>query len=124
MGDDCGDFFFCYAVFLCVLQMVCEGRISDSACHERNHCYDALCFYIDCLCVPYFAEEYIVVQVSEHRSKVSKLIPTCCLCNFFCHICLQTVLFDFYQTVIAFTAAKLFCIFENFYLMCFFPLGT
>ena len=45
MCDNSCDFFFCYTVIFCILQVVCERGIRDSRCHKRNHGDDTLCFY-------------------------------------------------------------------------------
>ena len=71
MGDDCGNLFFCHTMRLRILKVIDKRRIRDTRCHQGYYRNDALCFYIDCCFIPHFAEKHIIIQMCEHRCKLT-----------------------------------------------------
>ena len=86
MSNDGGDFVFCHAVIFSVLQMITQGRIGDSRCHQGNDGDDTFCLDVNRFLVPDFAKQHIVIEVGEHRCKFTELCPACGLCNFIAHM--------------------------------------
>ena len=83
VGDDRGDLFLGHAVSLGVLQMVGEGRISDARRHQRYDRDDTFGLDVDRFLVPHLAEQYVIIQMREHRRKLAELIPAGGLCDLF-----------------------------------------
>ncbi len=92
VGQNLSNFLLGDAVFLCAFQMIPEGRIGESLCHERRHRHKrAVSQGKLILPAPYLAEQHIVVQLRELWREIAQSIPTGCL--FDCHFYVTSIYF-------------------------------
>ena len=85
MRDDGGDLLFGDAVRLCVLQVINERTVGDARRHQGHDGDDAFLLDADRLFIPYFSEQYVIVEVSEHRCELAELVSAGSLYDLFCH---------------------------------------
>ncbi len=83
--DDGGDLLFGDAVRLRVLQVVNERTVGDAGRHQGHDGNDAFLLNADRLFIPYFSEQYVIVEVSEHRCELAELVSAGGLYDFLCH---------------------------------------
>lgn len=68
------------------LQVVCQRRVYNTFAYQRSDGDHAAVVGAQSLVVPYFAEQYVVVEFGKQRGKFAQLCATCGLRDFFlCH---------------------------------------